>query len=90
MCNIWPDFSFSAGHPLVGSVGGSGVSHSSSPMDVIDSLTTVGQHKAKIMYYYETLSSADYRGSMTSLQSCQSAFSNASSTKFSKVLLQWN
>ena len=30
------------------------------------------------MYYYETLSSIDYRGSMTSLQSCQSAFSNIS------------
>ena len=34
--------------------------------------------QAKIMYYYETLSSIDYRGSMTSLQSCQSAFSNIS------------
>lgn len=32
------------------------------------------------MYYYETLSSIDYRGSMTSLQSCQSAFSNISKT----------
>ena len=51
--------------------------HSHNPLDVIDSLTTV-QHKAKIMYYYETLSSVDYRGSMTSLQSCQSAFSNVS------------
>ena len=36
--------------------------------------------QAKIMYYYETLSSIDYRGSMTSLQSCQSAFSNISKT----------
>ena len=30
------------------------------------------------MYYYETLNSADYRGSMTSLQSCQSGFSTIS------------
>lgn len=56
---------------------GGGGGHSHSPLDVIDSLTT-SQHKAKIMYYYETLSSIDYRGSMTSLQSCQSAFSNIS------------
>ncbi len=49
--------------------------HHSALDDVIDSIT---QHKAKVMYYYETLSSSDYRGSMTSLQSCQSAFSNIS------------
>ena len=30
------------------------------------------------MYYYETLNSIDYRGSMTSLQSCQSGFSTIS------------
>ena len=35
------------------------------------------------MYYYETLNSADYRGSMTSLQSCQSGFSTIS--KVSKI-----
>ncbi len=50
-------------------------SHHSTLDDMIDSIT---QHKAKVMYYYETLSSSDYRGSMTSLQSCQSAFSNIS------------
>ncbi|XP_065203554.1 SEC14-like protein 1 [Planococcus citri] len=32
-------------------------------------------HKAQIMYFYELLHSADYRGSMTSLQSAQSGFS---------------
>ncbi|KAK3853444.1 hypothetical protein Pcinc_040009, partial [Petrolisthes cinctipes] len=47
-----------------------------SPLDIIDSITAP---KAKIMFYYETLSSADYRGSMTSLQSCQSGFSSLSS-----------
>ena len=36
------------------------------------------QHKAKVMYYYEVLNSLDYRGSMTSLQSTQSCFSNIS------------
>lgn len=51
--------------------------HTHSPLDVIDSITTQ-HHKAKIMYYYETLNSLDYRGSMTSLQSCQSGFSNLS------------
>ncbi|XP_042218419.1 SEC14-like protein 1 isoform X2 [Homarus americanus] len=48
----------------------------SSPLDIIDSITAP---KSKIMYYYETLKSADYRGSMTSLQSCQSGFSSLSS-----------
>lgn len=47
-----------------------------SPLDIIDSITAP---KAKIMYYYETLKSTDYRGSMTSLQSCQSGFSSLSS-----------
>uniref|UniRef100_A0A0K2VA77 Uncharacterized protein n=1 Tax=Lepeophtheirus salmonis TaxID=72036 RepID=A0A0K2VA77_LEPSM len=45
------------------------------PLDVIDSIT---QHKAKVMYYYETLNSMDYKGSMTSLLSCQSGFSTIS------------
>lgn len=43
---------------------------------VIDSITP--HHKAKVMYYYETLNSIDYKGSMTSLQSCQSGFSSIS------------
>ena len=47
-------------------------------MNVYNALSLSFQ--AKIMYYYETLSSIDYRGSMTSLQSCQSAFSNISKT----------
>lgn len=41
-------------------------------IDLIDSITA---HKAQVMYYYEVLSSADYRGSMSSLQSGHSAFS---------------
>ncbi|RXG68913.1 SEC14-like protein 1 [Armadillidium vulgare] len=48
-----------------------------SALDLIDSITS---HKAKVMYCYETLRSADYKGSMTSLQSCQSGFSHLSST----------
>jgi len=36
------------------------------------------KHKAKVMFYYETLNSLDYKGSMTSLQSIQSAFSTIS------------
>nr|XP_045585059.1 SEC14-like protein 1 isoform X3 [Procambarus clarkii] len=51
-------------------------SQHTSPLDIIDSITAP---KSKIMYYYETLKSADYRGSMTSLQSCQSGFSSLSS-----------
>jgi len=47
--------------------------------EMLDSIS-VHQHKAKVMYYYETLSSTDYRGSMTSLQSCQSGFSSISKT----------
>jgi len=50
-------------------------SHHSPLDDVIDSIT---QHKAKVMYYFETLNSCDYKGSMSSLQSCQSGFSTIS------------
>lgn len=46
--------------------------HSHHAFDIIESITT---HKAKVMYYYETLKSQDFRGSMSSLQSCQSGFS---------------
>ncbi|XP_070579551.1 SEC14-like protein 1 isoform X2 [Ptychodera flava] len=35
-------------------------------------------HKAKVMYYQEVLSSDDFRGSMSSLQSCHSGFSSLS------------
>ncbi|XP_072029459.1 SEC14-like protein 1 [Amphiura filiformis] len=42
--------------------------------------------KSKVMFYHEVLSSADFRGSMTSLQSCQSGFSSLSiSTTSSKT-----
>ncbi|XP_069953802.1 SEC14-like protein 1 isoform X2 [Cherax quadricarinatus] len=51
-------------------------SQHTSPLDIIDSITAP---KSKIMYYFEMLKSADYRGSMTSLQSCQSGFSSLSS-----------
>jgi len=50
---------------------------SSSAQDKWDHMTHP-QHKAKVMFYYEILNSLDYKGSMTSLQSIQSAFSNIS------------
>ena len=40
------------------------------------------------MYYYETLNSIDYRGSMTSLQSCQSGFSTISKVRYLVTELQ--
>uniref|UniRef100_A0A1B6BXY7 CRAL-TRIO domain-containing protein n=1 Tax=Clastoptera arizonana TaxID=38151 RepID=A0A1B6BXY7_9HEMI len=43
-------------------------------LDLLDSITA---HKAQIMYYFEVLSSADYRGSMSSIQSGMSALSNS-------------
>ncbi|XP_043195394.1 SEC14-like protein 1 isoform X2 [Amphibalanus amphitrite] len=50
--------------------------HHGSPLELIDSITA---HKARIMYFYETLRSADYKGSMTSLNSGTSGFSSLSS-----------
>ena len=49
-----------------------------SPLDTLTAAATTHVHKAKVMYYYETLNSIDYKGSMTSLQSCQSGFSSIS------------
>lgn len=49
-----------------------------SPLDTFTAAATTHVHKAKVMYYYETLNSIDYKGSMTSLQSCQSGFSSIS------------
>ena len=46
--------------------------------DVIDSINSITQHKAKILFFFEVLNSGDYKGSMTSLQSCQSGFSTIS------------
>ncbi|XP_066998063.2 SEC14-like protein 1 [Anabrus simplex] len=46
--------------------------HCSHSLDLLDSFTA---HKAQVMYFYEKLCSADYRGSMSSLQSGNSAFS---------------
>lgn len=48
-------------------------------IDLIDSLTS---QRAQIMYFYEILCSADYRGSMTSLQSGHSGFSALSTRSF--------
>ncbi|XP_042336755.1 SEC14-like protein 5 isoform X1 [Sceloporus undulatus] len=45
--------------------------------DVLATLQ-VSNHKCKIMYYYEVLASKDFRGSMTSLESCNSGFSQLS------------
>lgn len=49
-----------------------------SPLDSLTAAATTHVHKSKVMYYYETLNSIDYKGSMTSLQSCQSGFSSIS------------
>lgn len=45
--------------------------------DVLASLQ-VSSHKCKIMFYTEVLASHDFRGSMSSLESCQSGFSQLS------------
>uniref|UniRef100_A0A8C9TEU5 SEC14 like lipid binding 5 n=1 Tax=Scleropages formosus TaxID=113540 RepID=A0A8C9TEU5_SCLFO len=45
--------------------------------DVLASLQ-VSSHKCKVMYYTEVLASEDFRGSMTSLESCHSGFSQLS------------
>lgn len=77
----WKFFDRAAGAGLVGASGsgaggaGGGHHHMGALDDVIDTIT---HNKAKVMYYYETLNSSDYKGSMTSLQSCQSGFSTIS------------
>ncbi|XP_043945405.1 SEC14-like protein 5 isoform X2 [Protopterus annectens] len=45
--------------------------------DVLASLQ-VSSHKCKVMYYTEVLASEEFRGSMTSLESCHSGFSQLS------------
>ncbi|XP_053132653.1 SEC14-like protein 5 [Hemicordylus capensis] len=45
--------------------------------DVLATLQ-VSNHKCKIMYYYEVLPSKEFRGSMSSLESCNSGFSQLS------------
>uniref|UniRef100_A0A3P9M5Y2 SEC14-like protein 1 n=1 Tax=Oryzias latipes TaxID=8090 RepID=A0A3P9M5Y2_ORYLA len=45
--------------------------------DVLASLQ-VSSHKCRIMYYTEVLASNDFRGSLSSLESCQSGFSQLS------------
>nr|XP_020664277.1 SEC14-like protein 5 isoform X1 [Pogona vitticeps]XP_020664278.1 SEC14-like protein 5 isoform X2 [Pogona vitticeps] len=45
--------------------------------DVLATLQ-VSNHKCKVMYYHEVLASKDFRGSMTSLESCNSGFSQLS------------
>ncbi|XP_028267638.1 SEC14-like protein 1 [Parambassis ranga] len=52
--------------------------------DVLASLQ-VSSHKCKIMYYTEVLASHDFRGSMTSLESCQSGFSQLSAGTTSSI-----
>ncbi|XP_030434597.1 SEC14-like protein 5 isoform X2 [Gopherus evgoodei] len=47
--------------------------------DVLASLQ-VSSHKCKLMYYFEVLASKDFRGSMSSLESCNSGFSQLSAT----------
>ncbi|XP_032626590.1 SEC14-like protein 5 isoform X2 [Chelonoidis abingdonii] len=45
--------------------------------DVLASLQ-VSSHKCKLIYYFEVLASKDFRGSMSSLESCNSGFSQLS------------
>lgn len=46
----------------------------------VEFLPSISSHKAQLMYFYETLPSAHYRGSMMSLQSAISGRSEASSS----------
>ncbi|XP_014469137.1 PREDICTED: protein real-time [Dinoponera quadriceps] len=48
--------------------------------DQTEFLPSISSHKAQLMYFYETLPSAHYRGSMMSLQSAISGRSEASSS----------
>lgn len=48
--------------------------------DQAEFLPSISSHKAQLMYFYETLPSAHYRGSMMSLQSAMSGRSEASSS----------
>ncbi|XP_011863997.1 PREDICTED: protein real-time [Vollenhovia emeryi] len=48
--------------------------------DQAEFLPSISSHKAQLMYFYETLPSAHYRGSMMSLQSAISGRSEASSS----------
>ena len=73
---------FDKHHPLTSA--SSSQHHSVSPLDVIADSLSGTQHKAKVMYYFETLNSTDYRGSMTSLQSCTSGFSTISKVSAGK------
>ncbi|XP_045849432.1 SEC14-like protein 5 isoform X2 [Meles meles] len=47
--------------------------------DVLTALHSPGP-KCKLLYYYEVLASEDFRGSMSSLESCTSGFSQLSAT----------
>ncbi|KHN86630.1 CRAL-TRIO domain-containing protein T23G5.2 [Toxocara canis] len=44
---------------------------------------SLSHHKCKIMYYYELLDSADFRGSVASLESCRSSFSSLAAAAWS-------
>ncbi|VDK45546.1 unnamed protein product, partial [Cylicostephanus goldi] len=37
---------------------------------------SINTHKCKLMYYHELLDSANFRGSVASLESCRSSFSS--------------
>nr|XP_033770260.1 SEC14-like protein 5 isoform X2 [Geotrypetes seraphini]XP_033770261.1 SEC14-like protein 5 isoform X2 [Geotrypetes seraphini] len=50
--------------------------------DVLASLQG-SSHKCKLMYYFEVLASEDFRGSMSSLESCNSGFSQLSGVTMS-------
>ncbi|XP_062956727.1 SEC14-like protein 5 [Cynocephalus volans] len=50
--------------------------------DVLTALHSPGP-KCKLLYYYEVLASEDFRGSMSSLESCTSGFSQLSAATYS-------
>lgn len=52
--------------------------------DQVEFLPSIGSHKAQLMYFYETLPSIHYRGSMMSLQSGISTKSEATSSFLSR------
>jgi len=55
-----------------------GSGQSTTVQDVLDQVTHSA--KAKLIYYHELLPSQNFKGSMTSLESCQSAFSSLTIT----------
>ncbi|KAJ8386169.1 hypothetical protein AAFF_G00175930 [Aldrovandia affinis] len=68
-----------SGHYILQWKAASHPSRSSLPgVDDVFATLQVSSHKCKVMYYTEVVASRDFRGSMSSLESCQSGFSQLS------------